>query len=351
VENATVTVNGGIIYGSVFGGGEDGHVLGDVSMTISDGTIGTWGTSYVEGNVFGAGRGFSGEALTAGVVCGNVNMNISGGTMLGSVYGGGRLGSVGTYLASPTITSGAPNPHYGAMIPDGYDEDNMETEHIAVVSGDTHGYVTINITGGTIGNDYEYQNVTADGAYASMNAAQTALATWQTANLVPQTTYETIDNHDGTYTNRLLHTRGGNVYAGGMGRREKLGSSTEVITAVDWHKLGNVKSTKLTITGGTIKSNVYGGGEFGAVVGNRTVDGAALSTEVNITGGTIGTEIKDGESKVMYTFGSVFGGGTGTVSDVNATTAVADADDLGAYVADSTKVTVKDAIVRGSVYG
>ena len=81
------------------------------------------------------------------------------------------------------------------------------------------------------------------------------------------------------------------------------------------------------------------------------VDGVALSTEVNITGGTIGTEIKDDASKVMYTFGSVFGGGTGTVSDVTATTVVADADKLGAYVTDNTKVTVNDAVVRGSVYG
>ena len=59
VQNAVVNVTGGRIYGSVFGGGEDGHVMRNVTMTISDDTseqnhintkIGTWGTSYVEGS-------------------------------------------------------------------------------------------------------------------------------------------------------------------------------------------------------------------------------------------------------------------------------------------------------------
>ena len=116
VNDVEVNISGGWIYGSVFGGGEDGHVMRDVTMNIGgnevDNTktdaevynalyagsatkIGTWGTSYVDGNVFGGGRGFAGDAYTAGNVAGSVDMTISGGTMLGSVYGGGRLGSVG----------------------------------------------------------------------------------------------------------------------------------------------------------------------------------------------------------------------------------------------------------------
>ena len=102
VGSVEVEVSGGIIYGSVFGGSEDGHVTGDINLTIKKGDsftigsttyndgpiIGTWGTSYVDGNVFGAGRGFSGNTLTAGNVGGNVTLNIEGGTILGSVYGG-----------------------------------------------------------------------------------------------------------------------------------------------------------------------------------------------------------------------------------------------------------------------
>ena len=344
IKDAIVNITGGTIYGSVFGGGEDGHVMGNVNMDISGGQIGTWGTSYVDGNVFGGGRGFTGDAYTAGNVAGSVAMNISGGTMLGSIYGGGRLASVGygLYLANET--------GYGEM----RDDDKMD-------NGDTapegmfpkgRGHVEINISGGTIGNNNEYKNVTADGAYADLAAAKAALATWQIENKVPKTTYETIDNGDGTYTNRLMHTKGGNVYAGGMGRRENLSGAINHYAGIHWYNLGNVKSTKVTITGGHIKSNVYGGGEYGAVRGNHLVDGEALSTEINITGGTVGTEIVDAEDSVMYTFGSVFGGGTGTTVDVTPVMPVAHADSLAAFITDSTKVTVAgEAMVKASVYG
>ena len=122
VNSALVEVSGGIIYGSVFGGAEDGHVLGNVTVNIKPGAkIGTWGTSYVDGNVFGGGRGFSGENIVAGNVGGNITLNITGGDMLGSVYGGGRLGSVG-----------------------------LNTSTGEMQEGDEYGHVTVNISGGTI---------------------------------------------------------------------------------------------------------------------------------------------------------------------------------------------------------
>ncbi len=353
VGHAKVNVSGGIIYGSVFGGGEDGHVLGNVDMNISgDAKIGTWGTSYVDGNVFGGGRGFSGDAYTAGNVAGSVTLNITGGTMLGSVYGGGRLGSVGYGLYEATEIETAGHKMYGEMQDDGYGDWYLDgtTYKRDAKEGFKRGHVEVNISGGTIGNDYEFLNVpsttTTDG-----------LDTWKTTNHVPNTTYETTDNGGGKYTHRLLHTKGGNVYVGGMGRREQL-DGTSVITDVDWHKLGNVKSTKLTMTGGTIKGNVYGGGEYGAVQGTHTTSEKQWGTEINITGGTIGTEIVDetveGDTKpVMYTYGSIFGGGTGTIVDVkdNVSTPVSDVNKLSAYVANNAKVAVTDAIVRGSVYG
>ena len=107
VASATVNISNGTIYGSVFGGGEDGHVLGDATTTISQPAekttvIGCDGQSGNDGNVFGAGQGHTG-ALTAGVVGGNASLSITGGTMKGSVYGGGRIASVGTYFAMATI--------------------------------------------------------------------------------------------------------------------------------------------------------------------------------------------------------------------------------------------------------
>ena len=361
IQNVNVNVTGGRIYGSVFCGGEDGHVLRNDTVIIGNDdhtgpTIGTWGTSYVDGNIFGGGRGFSGDTYTAGNVGGSVTMNIKGGTMLGSIYGGGRLGSVGYGL----YEAGAEG--YGEM----RDYDKMDDGKTAPegMFPNGRGHVEITISGGTIGNDLEYIIPDATNIKAVNDSLETSLSTdftgwgssdwttWQKYYNVPSTTYDASDG-------KLHHTRGGNVYAGGMGRRENLYGQVISMTreGINWLKLGNVKSTKLTITGGTIKSNVYGGGEFGAVKGSHTTKDSEnhdvnVGTEVIITGGTIGTEILGASaSDVVYTYGNVYGGGTGITDDVAPTTSVAKADTLGAYVADSTRVTLTNAIVKASVYG
>ena len=362
VKNVNVDITGGIIYGSVFGGGEDGHVLGNVTMNIGtaavgtegqDGyvaaagpTIGTWGTSYVDGNVFGGGRGFAGDALTAGVVCGNVDMNIKGGTMLGSIYGGGRLGSIGTHLESTN------HANYGKLIPDNRDE-NYETGAEYTYEGSTHGYVTINISGGTIGNNNEYiipqaGNIPSGlGAYPK-NWTDDNWTTWKTANNVPNTDY--VYDDDLGFV-RLTHTKGGNVFAGAMGRMFALDGTTPLTR---WYDLGMVKSTRLTITGGTIKSNVYGGGELGWTAGKHKHSNTALtatdslSTEILIQGGTIGTEVKEA-GVTRYTFGSVYGGGYG-----NATEKLTDDTNpkfIAGRVVGATSVTMEDGEVKGSIFG
>ena len=257
-----VEISGGIIYGSVFGGSEDGHVTGDIKVDIKPGAIiGTWGTSYVDGNVFGGGRGFSGNTLTAGNVGGNVTLNISGGNILGSVYGGGRLASVGTYLVP------LDHANYGKLIPDDGD--------------DKHGHITINISGGTIGNDKEYiYNPTAEQKAA-----------------IPNTTFD--------YQNHLQYAKGGNVFTAGMGRLYALDGKTVLSS---WQKLGQCKQTVLNMTGGTVKSSVYGGGEIGIVAQNATL---------NINGGTVGTKVVDsGDATKYYNFGSVFGGGKGSTDNI-----------------------------------
>ena len=357
VGHAKVNVSGGIIYGSVFGGGEDGHVLGNVDMNISgDAKIGTWGTSYVDGNVFGGGRGFSGDAYTAGNVAGSVTLNISGGTMLGSVYGGGRLGSVGYGLFSKDEEG------YGTMRADNVTEDGF-TPPGGLTKG--RGHVTVNISGDNtvIGNKYEYQYISPETTGDELTTAKTYL---------PSTQFES--------NNRLKHTRGGNVFAGGMGRYTKLDGTTPISTydesgnltsPIEWKKLGNVKSTKLTISGNPwIMGNVYGGGEYGAVQGSHQryngeipmVDAQSkpivASTEILFSGGTIGTEITTtaptketiettaARSIVQYTFGSIYAGGMGQETH-DAT------DNHGGDVKDSTYVSISGASakVRASVYG
>jgi len=146
VGATSVSVTGGIVYGNVYGGGEDGHVMGNSVTTISetDATnkptvIGSVGDDGLDGNVFGGGQG-SPTALTAGVVGGSVSLGIQGGHILGSVYGGGRIASVGTYFAN------AEDSNYG-MMQDDVDDDEATTD---VDESVTHGHLTVNLTGGII---------------------------------------------------------------------------------------------------------------------------------------------------------------------------------------------------------
>ena len=339
VKDAVVTVEGGRVYGSVYGGGEDGHVLRNVTLTIGKQTttgegdeavtttsglkIGTKGTSYYDGHVFGGGRGFGGDALTAGNVGGSVDVNILDGEILGSVYGGGRLASVGYGLYLTTENG------YGEMRADNeYDGSytNPSTDPAGTFFNKGRGHINMTISGGTIGNDNEY-------AYDA--------------------------------NNQLSHTKGGNVFAGGMGRMYKLDGTTP-ISSLDWWKLGCVKSTKLTITGGTIKSNVYGGGELGMVQGgNHTSENNnPVSTEIIINGGTIGTEVTEKVNNVditQYTFGSVFGGGygsltekldhTGSTNPTYSTYKYTYPKYIAGRVKGSTEVTMTDGEVLASVYG
>ena len=284
IIDAEVNISGNArIYGSVFGGGEDGHVIRDavtnIGGTVTSNTteythtgvlIGTTGTSYVDGNVFGAGRGFSGDALTAGSIGGNVTVNISNGTMLGSVYGGGRLASVGIGFNAANDAS------YGSFTED--DEAVLYTEGDDIPEGKqvgdvktppahTYGHVTVNISGGTIGNNESLG-----------------------------------DNWD-------RHTTGGNVFGGSMGRLVKLDGTTYNPL---WPQLGQVKTATVNISGDAlIKSNVYGGGEFGSVRDKVyvTIGGVLGADKTTVTpqgsptinrdvyGGGYGSTISTDESK------------------------------------------------------
>ena len=292
VDRTEVNIEGGRVYGSIFGGGEDGHVFQNAIVNIGKAdtegpTIGTWGTSYVDGNVFGGGRGFGGEALTAGNIGGSIELNIKSGKILGSVYGGGRMGSVGygLYLVDEEITEdGKKIKPYGILRPDNkYDGSypNPSTDPATTYYNKGRGYITINITGGTIGNDYEYIYNPTDEQKAK----------------IPKTTFD--------YQNHLQYTKGGNVFTGGMGRLYALDNTTLLPL---WPKLGKCKQTTLNMTGGTVKSSIYGGGEIGAVAQNATV---------NVNGGTVGTKVVDSEdANKYYYFGSVFGGGKGSVDNI-----------------------------------
>ena len=249
VGSTNVSITGSArIFGSVFGGGEDGHVLGNAVTTIGtqDGDnsgiiIGSTGLSSVDGNIFGGGRGFTGTALTAGVVQGNITLDIYGGYMMGSIFGGGRIAPTGTYLVHPELdivedadgnVTSLPgttdiNPNYGKLIP-----------------GTEHGNITINIYDGT-----------------------------------------TIGSTDQAES---LGISVGDVFAGGKG-------------SANDYRLGMAKNTTLNIHGGIIKHNVYGGGELGSL---GMVTGRTEHRDYKIENGTEGAHYNYGLSwpvDIQYT--------------------------------------------------
>ena len=413
VQNTRVTVSGDAhIYGSIFGGGEDGHVMHNAKVVFDvdrNGVLGTTGTSYVDGNIFGGGRGFKGEAMTAGNVADRDTVIIRQGTILGSVYGGGRLGSVG------------------------YDLCNTNEECYGKISADANrGHIVVTITGGIIGNDVASDygrdhsrggNVYGgsmgrltklDGSYAlalwhglgSAKSTKVTISgdtTWIKGNVYGGSELGTVTediqvNISGNVTvgrkAASTTTSHGNVYGGGVGQRE--------LTAAERTEVGNDATSdsiptfagltggtiQVNISGGAINNNVYGAGELASVGTIATVEkhtdkattyflswpykytytGTSGDARVNITGGTIGF-INGSDT----TGGNIYGSARGTVGDRYVTGRLATArvthvdinltnpgdkiigDVYGSgengHVYDSAVVTLTNGLVLGNVFG
>jgi len=300
VNETEVIVNGeAVIYGSVFGGGEDGHVVGDASVTIGgNALIGSVGTSYYDGNIFGGGRGFGGTSVLAGSIGGDATITIGDNSkILGSVFGGGRLASVGVYLVPDN------DSNFGKLQPG-------------------KGNISVTINGGTIGNTFESNPSAFDAsiAYAVDDFVAYENKLWRFVAAHPAGAW------NASHVKEVTHTTGGNVFGGSMGRLLKIGESDPSVAAnlnPIWPRMALCRSTDVNISGTTsVLSNVYGGGEMGLVFEDTDV-----TVEANtIVGHTIGSEH----------YGSVYGGGYG--SDV-----------LTPHTNDSTNVTA--ARHAGLVYG
>ncbi len=336
VSNTNVNISGGIIYGSVYGGAEDGHVTGGTNVTISGGTIGLKAFGGVStGNVYAGGKGNL-RNVKSGIIMGDTKVTVSNGTIYHNIYGGGAYGSVGTceYNTDGTIKK--------------------------YTSGGT---ATINITGGEIGwngreNGMVFGSSRGDvGApgeihdrLAWVNNAIVTIGTSgsETGPKINGSVYGSGENghtfndalvevHSGTigiaegvevqyggvtYSGSESPYRG-NVYGGGCGTDTYNDGEVDKYNPLAGIVYGN---TRVDIEGGHVVRNVYGAGAMGSVgtitssVKNESVDkGFGLSwpykfeyaantgkTTINITGGRIGC---GGEND-----GNVFGAARGTAN-------------------------------------
>ncbi len=342
--NIVVNINGDPIIGGIYGGGYRGYVgtAGTknvhIYININSGTI--------EQNVFGGGRGgvdkcnhksdgalfnsgCPGDSTGKSYIYGTTEVNINGGTIKGSVYGGGEsLPILSAYV------------HSGDSI-----NFNVSRTEVAAVFGDS----TVNVNGGAIlgsvyaaGKGIDATKIDSSGHSTVYSSANVMLASDGTFIWVewakttqPASTYRIDDGSLSKYedfakvtgTSTVNVTGGtitGGVYGGGG-----FGKSANAVANVSGGEVGAVYGggygtlDKDSVTGnsvanisaGTVRGNVYGGCAYGVTVGNSSshISGTALIQ------------------------GSVYGGGLGAAEHIS--------------VKGTTSVHVEDGTISGNVYG
>ena len=282
----TIKMLSGIVNGSIYGGGNNNgsgkdEVVSSVNIDIAGGTVNT--------SVFGGSK-------TKGKIYGSTNVTIDGGTIVKNVYGGGEGGyhnstEYGTYVrdnVNVVVNNGNINGSvYGGSA---FGTVNAINENTTSSSFDT----TVTVNGGVITN-----SVFGGGQGGSLN----------NVSYTPQVVGDiTVTINDGDITSVFggndqagIHNKNNEVYLNGgiidavYGGGNKssvtntnvyLNGSTVTNIYGGSNTLGDVSTTNIDVNAGTIH-NIYGGNNEG---------GSCGITDVNVTGTAIIT-------------GSIYGGG------------------------------------------
>ena len=325
---AATPASGPDIKGSVYGSGENGHTFNNTVVTVNGGKIGIDDSNDDGYSVTSNGKTYEGAAYP----------------YRGNVYGGGC--GTDKYYSNHSLEN-----HSG------------EGDYYNPLAGIVYGTSTVNINDGTV-----VRNVYGAGAMGSVG--KTTWTTTTTGEGEEATTVTTATTAGGStmvnINGGIIGTTGtvgdGNVFGAARG-------SKDIVQADYINDLSSVSVTNVTVSGGTVKGNVYGGGELGDVGtivkkydsvnknyiytwmasggsgantdNNNDITGTNTNTgicNVTITGGTIGSSTAG--------TGNVFGGGKGDANTWWCEKAMAFA----------TNVNVKEAsgsttVVNGTVYG
>ena len=309
-HSVTSTLERCTIENNFYGGGNLGKVDGNVTSTLTDCTV--------NGSVFGA--GYSASLPTVEVD----NIGFETEPYYYTDFGTYRKGVKG---ATTTYTW---KEKTGDSWVDNTNHFLYTTEDLTTLGAVT-GKATLTINGTT---------TVAESVYGGGEESSVGGDTEVTVN-------------NGTIGTQGQGATDGNVYGGGMGKfKDEDDNELEPSKAVE---LGLVKgNTNVTIAGGEIKHNVYGGGAFGSVgtytyatdnSGKITGYTSGGTANVTITGGTIGT---DGINN-----GMVFGSSRGDIDEPGSI------HDRLAWVHDTHVIigtsgqgtTVNTPLIKGSVYG
>jgi len=383
--NANIYMTGGIVEGGIYGGSNSsGTLSGNVTIHVDGGQIGTSGTNA---SVHGGGYG------STTVISQNVDITLgrtgqetnTAATIYGDVYGGSSLGKVNgtsaadTYHTNVTLNAGTINGSlYGGALGDGSTAANVYGPVAVKVYGGSVQKTSVLGSGGVYGcnnvNGAPQKAVTVDiyGTDPAPAADQYALySVYGGGNKSGYTGTPVVTVHNCNNSIKYVYGGGnaapvagtdvtiwggdviGNVFGGGNGSSE------------DWpegqtNPGANVTTngTKVQINGGTIL-NVFGGSNTkGLITGGISVvanaqqesgTSSACSMLVSNVFGAGNLAPYTGDTNVQIlngTVGNVFGGGKGSATDSAA-----------GVVTGNSVVIIGDtdpnhvAVVTGSVFG
>ena len=312
-QEANITISGGTVNTIVAGSASGGIKNANVNISIEGGTVKT---------IVGGNQGFS---TNASPYSGSTTIKVSGGEVE-DIYGGGtgRDASIPTYLGTLDIdvTGGKIKNIYGAG------------SAAYVISEDgQQSKVNIAASGGEIGN-----------IFAAGKGNESVIKNNESNTL------GTLPEKFGSLTGTADITIGGDakvtgsIYASGEGDTSQIPNYEGDGLKKNAYLNGSVV---ITINGGTVKKNIYGGGkgsgnegyeecarvEKGSkvkvIVNGGTVEGSVYGGgEIGKIGGDTEVTVKDGTVS-----GAVFGGGKN------------------GGVEGSTKVGIEGGTVNGNVYG
>lgn len=333
LPTAKITMTGGLVEDGVHGGSNSTGTVGDVTMQIDGGQV---GTSSAPANIHGGGYGQN------TVISGNVEVNIAGGTINGDIYGGSALGKVNTNTSNTTVV----NLTGGIIHGDAYGGGLGDSETAADVNGNVT--VTLNGTAFTLATttDDKGNSIPISGRIFGCN----------NINGSPK----------GTVLVQVLSTVAKNGDGTSKDKPEKDSGIYELQAVYGGGNLAAYNPTNPKATGQytyTFNSDTYGEVNFTAVEKpvQVVIDGCGLTSIEYVYGGgnAAATPATDVLVLGSYEIGNVFGGGNGKdryTLDGGTTWNENNGADVGiidaaAYAADHTKGLYGTGKSKASVLG
>lgn len=287
-DNTSATAVWGAEAGSVFGVGNGNSSYSTIGSTNNSNII-IDGNAHIKKNVYGGGN-FGAVGTGANSSTATTKLKINGGTIDGSVYGGGNNNGAGTTNVVATVN---------LEMNDGTVKGSVYGGSCA--RGVIYGNVNVNIDGGTVKTDV-YGG--GEGGYSGTGANNAGTYVARNVNVtVGSNSKETTPRIEGS-------VYGGSAY-GSVNGTTNNGSATATY------------DTNVTVNKGTIVNNVFGGGKGGTESGTTYTPKEYGDITVTVNGGSIGqvfggNDLMGSPSRndTVYlkggTIGNAFGGGNNT---------------------------------------